>query len=424
MAEGARSGRWTRRAAIVGGGLTCLGGAAFLARKPDRGGAHDAYFMNLTRALRQAGVAHPVLVIDQRRLDQNIATVRAALAPRGLPLRVVVKSLPSQPLIDRVARGLATDRFMVFNGAMLRTTAARPGADLLLGKPLPAIEFAETLQQLGPEPLSRVQWLIDTPERLKAYAQIAEAQGVSLRTNFEIDVGLHRGGFVDPAALAEGLSLARGLPVVTVNGLMGYDPHVPSMGDPIAAYRLSQDRYRAAVDVLNQVIGPKPYVLNGAGSPTYAFHVEQGTVANELSVGSAFVKPTHFDTPSLERHVPAACIASPVIKALDRMRLPGHEWLSGPLNAWDPNTRKAFFIYGGNWLATPVSPPGLEFSALFGRSSNQELLTGSDKVDLKPDDYVFLRPTQSEALFLQFGDIAVFNGAEITDFWPTFSVSA
>jgi D-serine deaminase-like pyridoxal phosphate-dependent protein len=90
----------------------------------------------------------------------------------------------------------------------------------------------------------------------------------------------------------------------------------------------------------------------------------------------------------------------------------------------DPNTKRAFFIYGGNWLASPLSPPGLEFNSLFGRSSNQELLTGSDKVSLKADDYVFLRPFQSEALFLQFGDIALFDGEKITGFWPTFAVSA
>jgi len=174
---------------------------------------------------------------------------------------------------------------------------------------------------------------------------------------------------------------------------------------------------------LRKAVGERPLTLNGAGSPTYTFHAK-GTVANEVSVGSAFVKPEHFDTPGLERHVPAAFIATPVIKALDRMRLPGNEWLSGPLNFMDPNTKRAFFIYGGNWLASPLSPPGLEFNSLFGRSSNQELLTGSDKVSLKADDYVFLRPFQSEALFLQFGDIALFDGEKITGFWPTFAVSA
>lgn len=424
MADDTRRRRWTRRAAFIGGGAAVLGAGAVLAsRKGDAGGGHDAYFVTLSQALRKAGLAHPVLVIDQRRLDQNIATARETLAPKKLPLRIVVKSLPAQGLIDHVARGMATERFMVFNGSMLQTMAARPGADLLLGKPLPAAEFAEILARIGPEPMGRIQWLIDTPQRLKAYAEIAKTAGVPLRTSFEIDVGLHRGGFPDVQALAQALAQARELPGVSVEGLMGYDPHVPAMSDPDAAYAQSQDRYRAAIAALRKSVGDKPLTLNGAGSPTYAFHAK-GTVANEVSVGSAFVKPGHFDVPGLARHIPAAFIATPVIKALDRMRLPGNEWLSGPLNFMDPNTKRAFFIYGGNWLATPLSPPGLEFSTLFGRSSNQELLTGSDKVTLKPDDYVFLRPTQSEALFLQFGDIALFDGEKITGFWPTFAVSA
>jgi len=52
------------------------------------------------------------------------------------------------------------------------------------------------------------------------------------------------------------------------------------------------------------------------------------------------------------------------------------------------------------------------------------LLTGSTQVDLKADDHVFLRPDQSEALFLQFGDIAVYDGGEIAEFWPTLPISA
>jgi D-serine deaminase-like pyridoxal phosphate-dependent protein len=37
---------------------------------------------------------------------------------------------------------------------------------------------------------------------------------------------------------------------------------------------------------------------------------------------------------------------------------------------------------------------------------------------------VFLRPDQSEALFLQFGDIAVYDGGEIAAMWPTLPISA
>lgn len=425
MAEEKSGRRWTRRAAIFGGGAALVGGAAVLAsRKSDHGGAHDAYFVALSGALRKAGIAHPVLVIDQRRLDQNIAAARAALKPSGLPLRIVVKSLPATGLVDHVAAGMATNRFMVFNGAMLETIAARPGADLLLGKPLPAVQYAEFIDKAGAEAAGRVQWLIDTPARLKQYAGIAAAKTVPLRANLEIDVGLHRGGLPDGKALAEALDLARTFPHVSVSGLMGYDAHVPKMSDPDEAFAASQKQYRAAIGVLREKLGvdPATLTLNGAGSPTYARHA-RGTAANEVSVGSAFVKPADFDVDTLARHIPASFIATPVIKA-KALELPGSEWLSGPLTFMDPNTTRSFFIYGGHWLATPVSPPGLQFSDLFGRSSNQEMLTGSTSVALKPDDYVFFRPNQSEAVFFQFGDIALFDGEKISGYWPTFPVSA
>ncbi|MCA0207764.1 MAG: alanine racemase [Proteobacteria bacterium] len=425
MTEAAKGRRWTRRAAIVGGGLAVAGGVGVLAsRKSDHGGAHDRYFANLSAALRKAGIAHPVLVIDQARLDRNIAAARATLKPKGLPLRVVVKSLPAAGLVDHVARGMATNRFMVFNGAMLEIMAARPDADLLLGKPLPEAEFAGIIDKIGAEAAGRIQWLIDTPARLSQYAAIAAARSMALRTNMEIDVGLHRGGFPDGKALAAAVDLARTLPHVTVGGLMGYDAHVPKMSDPDEAYAASQKLYRSATAVLREKLGvdPATLTLNGAGSPTYARHA-QGTAANEVSVGSAFVKPVDFDLPSLARHAPASFIATPVIKS-GRMELPGNEWLTGPLTFMDPNAARAFFIYGGHWLATPVSPPGLQYSDLYGRSSNQEMLTGSTSVALKPDDHVFFRPNQSEAVFLQFGDIVLFNGETIAGSWPTFPVSA
>ncbi|MCC6788128.1 MAG: alanine racemase, partial [Hyphomonadaceae bacterium] len=279
------------------------------------------------------------------------------------------------------------------------------------------------VDKIGAEAASRVQWLIDTPERLRQYSEIAATRNTTVRANIEVDVGLHRGGFADSAALASAIDLARSLANVSVSGVMGYDPHVPKMSDPDKAYAASQALYRAAIDVIGAKLGVDGMTFNGAGSPTYTRHA-QGTVANEVSVGSAFVKPADFDTPSLASHTPASFIATPVIKATERMQLPGNEWLTGPLSFMDPNAARAFFIYGGHWLATPESPPGLQFSKLYGRSSNQEMLTGSARVALTPDDYVFFRPNQSEAVFLQFGDIAVFDGEKIIGYWPTFPVSA
>ena len=113
-----------------------------------------------------------------------------------------------------------------------------------------------------------------------------------------------------------------------------------------------------------------------------------------------------------------------MLKALDRTRIPGLEALGGVLTFFDANSERAFFIHGGHWLAEPESPPGLEYNALFGRSSNQEMLNGSRSVVLRPDDYVFFRPTQSEAVLLEFGDLLVYENGRIVDRWPTFPVSA
>ena len=81
-------------------------------------------------------------------------------------------------------------------------------------------------------------------------------------------------------------------------------------------------------------------------------------------------------------------------------------------------------IQGGEWLADAVWPKGLKTGGLFGRSSNQEFLLGPKNLPLKPDAFVFLRPTQSEAIFLQFPKIAVFDGRRICDIWQPLPVSA
>jgi D-serine deaminase-like pyridoxal phosphate-dependent protein len=52
------------------------------------------------------------------------------------------------------------------------------------------------------------------------------------------------------------------------------------------------------------------------------------------------------------------------------------------------------------------------------------MLTGSARVDLKQDDFIFFRPRESEGVFLQFGDLAVYDGGEIVARWPTFPVAA
>jgi len=112
-----------------------------------------------------------------------------------------------------------------------------------------------------------------------------------------------------------------------------------------------------------------------------------------------------------------------VIKALDHTEIPGVDGIGTLMAMWNPNRARTFFTYGGFWKANPESPAGLSVNPLFGRSTNQEMHNGSENITLQPDDWIFLRPNQSEFVFLQFGDIAVYDKGEIVDSWPILGQS-
>jgi D-serine deaminase-like pyridoxal phosphate-dependent protein len=394
-------------------------------REKDRGaGGHDPYFAALQAALKRAGVAQPALVVDIQRLAANIAAVRRTLAPTKLGLRIVTKSLPAPKLLDAVMAGAGAARLMVFNGVMLdEMVALHPDSDVLLGRPLPAAQVADFVRRHANNPAAsaRPQWLADSLPRLQQYAEIARAAETPLRINLEVDVGLHRGGLPGPAALAEALDFIAGEPGLQIAGMMGYDAHVIGAASPAAEMATVMERYAAAVRLIAEKLGSLAgLTLNTAGSPTYALHLAD-PYATEVSIGSAFVKPTHFDLPTLKEHQPAAFIAQPVLKVMDPAIFPRREDLTAAFNTLDPNSRRGFFLYGGYGDAKPVSPPGVRFSRIWG---GRGMLEGSDKVELAQDDFVFLRPTESEGVFLQFGDIAVYDGEEISGWWPTFPVHA
>ena len=410
---------------MLAGGAIAVGAGIALRPGDNGAGGHSPYFAGISAALKRAGIAQPTLVIDRQRLDANIKTVREALAPTRLALRIVTKSLQAPALLQAVMTGTGTNRLMVFNGVMLdEMVRSQPASDVLLGRPLPAMQVDAFLQRHAdsPVPAAHPQWLVDSPKRLHQYVAVAQARGAQLRINLEIDVGLHRGGLPDANAVGEILDIARTEKRVEVTGLMGYDAQVVGVPFPQSELAHVKQRYADARAVLGSKLGRDPdrLTLNTAGSPTYMLHLDD-KAANEVALGSGFVKPLDFDLDTLSRHVPAAFIAEPVLKALDPARIPTIESLSGLIAAIDPNSRKAFFAYGGYGDAEPVSPPGLEFSSLYG---GRAMLTGSSRVDLKQDDFIFFRPRESEGTFLQFGDLAIYDGGEIVARWPTFPVAA
>lgn len=389
----------------------------------------DPYFAALQASLHASDVFQPTLMLDLDRIDANIDVLLGDL-PVGMGYRIVAKSLPCLKLLAHIRARTGTDRLMTFNLPMVMSLArAMPDAEQLLGKPLPAAAMKHFLQT-DLAGAAKIKWLIDTPERLAAYAAVSESFGAELDIVLELDVGLHRGGFEPGEALNDALANLSTSNRLNFSGFMGYEPHLAALPKTLGwqdrARTGAWEIYAAALTAAQDKFGQAHLAgvtRNAAGSPTYRLYADT-EIANEVSVGSALVKPTDFDTDLLAPFQPASFIATPVLKAPGQTRMPGLEFADRVKRAIDPGSAQTFFIHGGHWLATPVDPPNLTYNKIFGRSSNQEMLNGPATTRLTPDDFVFLRPSQSEAVFLQFGDCAVYQDGQIVDWWPVFDVSA
>ena len=414
-----------RRTFLLGTGVAAVGATALL-KEGDEGGIYSPYFAKLNKALQDQGLARPSMLIDLDKLDANIDAVRISIQPPKT-YRIVVKSLPSVPMLQYIMKRADTRALMVFHQPFLTAVAEQlPDADVLMGKPQPIAAvntFYRKLKPGGFEPGQQLRWLIDTPERLREYQDLAQSLGIRMRIALELDIGLHRGGFSDPQLLTAAMDVFAADPAhLEFSGFMGYEPHIVKLPGLDSAFAKAKENYHALYNAAKEhrpELFEQPLILNIAGSQTYQLY-QDDTFFNDICAGSGLVMPTDFDMPTLANHQPAAFIATPVLKKYDSVQLSGLEWASGLFAAWNPNQQQAFYIYGGNWQAEYENPPGMKRNALWGHSSNQEMVTASNKVQLGVDDYVFLRPRQSEFVFLQFGDLVTVRAGEIRDFWSVF----
>jgi len=416
-----------RRTMLLGGaGVALAAGAGVnLWRPDDMGQPHDAYFSALNTLLRNDGPGRPVMVLDLDRVNQNIDNIVAMVGP-DKTYRIVVKSLPSIPLLRHAMQRANTSALMLFHQPFLNEIANQiPESDVLMGKPMPVNAMRIFYKKLPAvsefKPENQVQWLIDTPERLLQYQTVAKELGVRMQINFELDVGLHRGGFENPDSIKPMLSIIKSDPDhLTFAGFMGYEPQLTGMHASLQHPAVQQvlDIYRGFIAQAEAAgYDPDKITRNGAGSHTVGIYSDD-SVMNDLSAGSGIVKPLDFDTYHLSQNVPALFIASPILKRYDQLRVPGDPGIAKLLPLWNPNMQRIYYIYGGYWKARVVSPGGVPEPIY--QSTNQSPYTTSNKVDLQVDDHVFFRPTQSEFVMLQFGDLLVIDNNQIVDTWPVF----
>ncbi|MEM1325969.1 MAG: alanine racemase [Bacteroidota bacterium] len=387
------------------------------------------YFQQLNKTLKSYHRSIPFLLIDLNRLDQNIAILKKNWRPETA-FRIVVKSLPCVELVEYIMERTTTQNLMVFHQPFLSDLASRLGAkvDILLGKPIPvktANHFYQTLPENDDfDAFRQVQWLVDTAERIHQYLALAKQLGRPLRLNLEIDVGLHRGGFQTVAELSAALQVIQTNDKHLIfTGLMGYDPHVAKLPkvirSPQKALQLANDFYFSCQQLIREQfpdLWSDDLTFNGAGSPTLEFHKNDYSPLNDIAAGSCLVKPTTFDIPTLSEYQPACFIATPVLKKFNNTTLPALEKMKKVLNLIDAANRQSYFIYGGFWKADYCFPKGIKQNNLFGASTNQTMLNISISTQLEVDDFIFLRPHQSEFVFLQFGrPLAIRNGEVVAE---------
>lgn len=414
---------------IAGLGALALGAYAL---KPKKQGANfSPYFKILNDELKNYQRAIPALLVDLDIIDQNIEALKK-LIPQNKTFRVVAKSLPSLSLIDYVMEKFPTNKVMVFHQPFLtdlvKKHQANKALDILIGKPFPVKTteyFYKSVENLDFKTSTQIQWLIDTQERLEQYYQFAKNNGLKISVNLEIDVGLHRGGFKNTEALKEALSfIQKHKETLIFSGFMGYDAHIvkvpPILLSRKKAFDNANNFYKDCIQTLKSDFSDlyhENLTFNGAGSPTVALHNNEVSVLNDIAAGSCLVKPTDFDIDTLEDFKPASFITTPVLKRFTHSELPAIENFKGLMSAWNPNLKQSFFLYGGAWMADYIEPPGLSGNKLFGKSTNQTMVNISENVDLNIGDFVFLRPHQSEFVFLQFGEILTLRNGQIEQQW-------
>lgn len=378
------------------------------------------YYAGLDRALKEAGIAQPVLVIDRERLNANIDIVKSRLV-HGKALRIVDKSLPILPLIAHLMARLETRRIMSFHLPIARAVlSAFSDCEILFGKPMPAPGLRHMLASICPEERQdfcrRAVLLVDSAVRLAAYAEIARELDLTIRFAAEIDVGMHRGGFAAPSALAQALRTIEGNRQMKCDGLMGYEAHLPKIPGLFGGLSGERAKVTERFDAFLDILPPTCRTILNTGGSNTALGYGDATSANEFSMGSGFLVPTDFEGGELAELSPAVFIATPVLKIVEP-KLPGPDFLGKVMMRLGKLPARGCFVYGGKWMAKPAYPPGLCENGLWGTSSNQQFFSLGNGATVKEDDFVFFRPTQSEAVLQQFGPVLVYEGGRIVDRW-------
>jgi D-serine deaminase-like pyridoxal phosphate-dependent protein len=219
---------------------------------------------------------------------------------------------------------------------------------------------------------------------------------------------------------------------VRFTGFLGYDGHVahaPALGvSPLKAvtdaWNHATALFESFVDILENrfpALVRDDLVFNSGGSASYPMY-RSGPV-NDVAIGGGVLRPAAYPDVFCGVLLPAIFIATPVLAHYPVGRLP---FLPDALGARLLKHKQAVTLYGGGWAANFVCPAGLESAPLVSDPENQNLVpnqslvTVPNEVAIRPGDWVFLHPKQSDALF-QFEEILLVRGGRVQEQrWSAF----
>jgi D-serine deaminase-like pyridoxal phosphate-dependent protein len=390
----------------------------------------SSYFEQLASELKDAELGTPQIVIDLDRLDANADAIIAAVGSDRY--RAVEKSVPSYDLIDYVQKRTGSPRLMVMHLPFLPGLLARfPAAQVMVGKPEPTFAVKQVIKDTPLADLARVSFVADSRARLEGLIGLADAAGFTLHVVVDLDIGMHRSGVRDATELSDVLSLIETRKDrVVLDGLLGYDGHVP---EAVAApgtepttlrnvFKAAQQQYANYVDVLktkHASLWRDDLRLNCGGTSTFPLYTS-GPV-NDVSAGGGLLRPSEYINTFISALRPAVFIATPVLERLGHIALPLIKTLSSTVFDGEVVT-----VYGGGWAAGFVWPEGIAIApftatppAHLVQNQNWVLVPPSVKVP-DPDDFVFMQPRASDAIFGFEQILLVRDGHLTTERWLPF----
>jgi len=231
-----------------------------------------------------ADIETPALVIDLDAMERNLDKMAAMIAAAGVRLRPHAKMHKSPWVatrqIERGAVGVCCQKV-----SEAEVMVAGGVEDVLVSNQVVGAAKLARLAKLNHDATVRV--CIDHADAVAEIAQAAQAEGITIDTLVEIDVGAGRCG-VEPGTAA--LELARAITDasnLTFGGLQAYHgsaQHLRSLDERKRAIDHAIDVTRRTVDLL-AIDGIECAIVGGAGTGTFELEATSG-VYNELQCGS------------------------------------------------------------------------------------------------------------------------------------------